>query len=666
MTCDREMLLLISAYADREATPEEAERAAEHLASCTGCRKMVEQWQGHQQLFTWAYTREITDGCSADELIRQAGKEQPMTEQTAPRIVMQERTMKHISPRRWAWAAALAAGLLIALLAYQIITSTMFLNIGQDIVTAASPKETRVTLDVDLTIGPNSTVRRIDARTIRVEKGWVAATVRGNSGITVATPRMTVTDRGTKFHAGTGAKADYVTVEEGAVDAVVDGTMHQVRAGEALLARNSGALQPLMVTAENPEQPEGNSLLNIAQSTFMPRREEELDWYEGLRRLAARFPNIHLASGLNTGMTDCGNDTDFVTKIWDVTSFRKELRAALPQIARTLAGGQQAAKSWEVPVTVMQLIGITSPPGLADDVYLVCLVPRDEGISWRFTGSQGNELFFPVHFEVPQSEVRIDNNKVLQAVYSCSTVHPGNVRDHVEKFLLMHWPGDAKPLLEFRVQGPQQLGIWQKERTMLAETARQCTDISGLSLKFPHSDLYYLDPQRKAWVLLGWNDNAGEQLCRISDQKKQGHGGSVILGVMVTNQPLVRPATDAGTYLVRMVQPASEKTPHIELSSLDGKPVLAWGDSSCPLTTEAPEKHHQSSSGVSTDTPPEYGTVDLRCSVMAARDNGYPLQFQVIGRPDDKTTRPIKKGNSTSWRIPTKTWAEGWIRIKKP
>jgi hypothetical protein len=356
------MLLLISAYADGEATPDEVERAVEHLAGCTSCRKMVEQWQGHQQLFTWAYTREITDGCTADELIRQAGREESMTEDAMPRKVAQERKPIITLPRRWAWAAATAAIFMLLLIAYQFISPLLFLKIGREVVTAASPRAARMAFNIDLTVGPNSIIRRIDKRTIRLERGWVAATVSGDASITIATPRITVTDRGTKFHVGIGTKAEYVAVKEGSVDALIDGETHTVSAGQALLVGGHGTLAVLDIPAKKLETI-GNGITKEQAMT-----------------IAEKISGISLSKNVTVQLETLaeGDDIPFLsltgTPVWRVSVKNFELFIMLPPEGKGYTkpdhqeiGGRKTlnVKITEIDIIISrdtgQLIKITSP-----------------------------------------------------------------------------------------------------------------------------------------------------------------------------------------------------------------------------------------------------------------------------------------------------------------
>jgi len=643
------MLLLISSYADGEATPEEAERAAEHLERCTGCHKMVEQWQGHQQLFTWAYTREITDGCAVDALIRQAGKEQSMTEEPMPRKAAQERKTIIILPHRWKWVAALAAVLFIAFTAYAVITHS-WIKVGQQVVTAMQPRETRMAINVGLTIGPHSIIRRTGPHTLRVEQGWVATDVRNGAGVTIETPRLRATDRGTKFHVGTGAKADYVTVEKGAVEVKIGVARRTVNAGQALFANADGTYTELTAPTEKPDKDKRAPLR--ANLTDVPTTIEARQWEEGIARLAISFPNLHLDGGRGTSCSR-DNKVDYIIGFEDITKadYRQALRAHFPQLAHLLAGGTGDTGTWDIPVGVMQLAGITSPSGLADDVYYLRLAPAKGNILvWRFSGSRGTDVDVPVTFNKAWPHL-FPSSGMLQQAGSETIEHPGGKNEYIGKYLLVDWPVTQKPYLEFRVNGPQELALWQEERVMLAEVARQCAGVPELSLRYPNDQYYYLDADRKHRLMIAWNQDAGRQLAQVSDRAKTERGAAVILAVINTELPLADPPAPAGIYLLRLVLLAG-KSPFLEMSTPGNQRMPTWGAPSRILLAGKPDDNgggHSFSNAL--NMPRRYGRVEVECRLGSVYNGAFPFTFKVFDR---------SKG---AW--PGKMWTEGWIRIKK-
>ncbi len=205
MACDRKTLLLISCYADGEATPEEAEIAARHLAECAGCRKLVGEWQGGRQMLEWACAFEVPEEVKLED------GQMAAAQRTTGRI--------RVWPRlKWNWrlAGALAAVVAIGLAAYWSVTLPPILPVGRTVATRRVEQAVRVGSSVHLTVGPDSKVARIDDRSIKLAKGWVAADVRHGFGFTVVTNRFSVHDQGTRFRVGASPEFDWVTVEEGA------------------------------------------------------------------------------------------------------------------------------------------------------------------------------------------------------------------------------------------------------------------------------------------------------------------------------------------------------------------------------------------------------------------------------------------------------------------
>ena len=236
MSCNREMQLLISCYVDGEATQAEVVRAEEHLAGCATCRNLLEHWQGEQQLFTWAYTRAFDEEISMETLLRKAGKEtrQPMSE------IIRKPFGQLTLPHKWAWLGTLAA-LFIAGVIYLMVTMLSFLPVGRVLITEAHSRAARMDWSVALTVEPYSHVRCLSRHVLRVEQGWVEATVQHGRNFRIVTPRLSVLDRGTRFYVGSGPKSDYVIVEDGAVEVQVGQARQRLTAGQVLFADDRGA-----------------------------------------------------------------------------------------------------------------------------------------------------------------------------------------------------------------------------------------------------------------------------------------------------------------------------------------------------------------------------------------------------------------------------------------
>ncbi len=408
MACDRELQLMISCYADGEATPAQAARVEEHLASCAACRKLLDDWQGQQQLFTWAYTRAIPEEINA-EISAEAVARQLIQEEHLPMIdaiTVRKPVHRLFDRRTWARVGALAAIVLLAVMLYQLVAALSFLGVGRSVATGLHPRATRMNWDVDLNVGPYSKIRRLDAHAIRLEQGWVLATIRHGSHIDIETPRMKVTDRGTCFYTGTGAKSDYVIVEAGAVDVAAGNTSQTVNAGTALFTAEQGnpvlfsqrAAQP----ATEPKEHSGQLLAEYAPH-FIPCSAEDLALAEGIRRLATRFPQLRTRGGGDgtSQREDGGKGIDYAINMLNVTGVREGLPAHYLQIAQLLAGAHVDLGDWEIPVALMQCIGVTNPR-IADDVYVVQLALKGGSLYWRFSGSIGGKVDVPVTFKEGQ------------------------------------------------------------------------------------------------------------------------------------------------------------------------------------------------------------------------------------------------------------------------
>lgn len=665
MTCDRELLLLISSYADGEATPGEAARAEAHLAHCAGCRKLLEQWQGHQQLFAWAYTRELPDVLNADELLLQARKEndQPM-ERVLTLTTAHEPKRILTLPRRWAWAGAMAAIMLLAVLFCQIILPHWFLPVGHELVSENNTRAIRMGMNVDLKVGPYAKLRRINERTIRLEAGWVAVNVRYGTGIIVETARLHATDQGTRFHVGIGAKSDYVTVEEGRVNVAAGNTQRTINADQALLASDTGEVTVMSFPPLGPGETDTGLPLRAYNPEFIPSIALDIARIDGLKRLATRFPDAQI-EGMSWGEMNLGNDQESALWITPAGGLREAMRANFVQITRLAAGGKADAGEWDIPVTFMQVIGYQPQMGLADDIYFVRLTCKDGNLTWQFNGSQGQQVDLPVTFAAKHEGAMMEGS--FPMVQNGTSFFPNDIRT-VRVLQLVDWPAAAKPMLELRLNGRQQLTRWDGERALITEIERQFQNVPEIKLSaLTSNDILYLDPQQRYRMVFAGNVNCGAQMCRAYAAAQEGHAGSVMLGVLFSDMPLTTPPAAKGTYLVRFVLPGAAQAPHLELTTVDNRPIANWGGASTLLKSGGlPDEEIKNRIDHTTNTPPAAGNLRLSLGVTAAHNNAFAFQIQVSGRPDDAATREIKQGNETSRRTPDKEWAAGWVSIQQP
>ena len=235
MACDRDTVLLISCYADGEATHEEASRAKTHLEDCRECRRLVENWSKERTMLEWTYATELPREAEIDwrqELARRGESQSPSRRYGWTRMLAPCR------PLRLVWTGALAAAVIVGFLIHHFTAQPPMLEVGARIVTSSESESARMDGGIELRIGPNSKVTRIDDRSIRLKKGWVNASVRHGSGLRVLTRRIRVLDVGTVFRVGTGPKLDYVIVREGSVSVAAENASRRVEAGQMLVAQD--------------------------------------------------------------------------------------------------------------------------------------------------------------------------------------------------------------------------------------------------------------------------------------------------------------------------------------------------------------------------------------------------------------------------------------------
>jgi hypothetical protein len=130
----------------------------------------------------------------------------------------------------------------------------------------------------------------------------------------------------------------------------------------------------------------------------------------------------------------------------------------------------------------------------------------------------------------------------------------------------------------------------------------------------------------------------------------------------MSDVPLLEPRVDQGIFLLKFVQPSQKQSPHLELVEL-----------SSLKTSALVKKTIQDNSGGYGWIPeslPGYGVMSLSYNPKPERRGGYPIQFQITGRPDDWSTRKIVKqtatGTETRFVNPSKVWVEGWVNVSAP
>lgn len=631
MACDRKTLMLISCYADGEATAEEAARATEHLETCADCRKLVEEWRGQRQLLEWACTFELPD-----EVVMDIPKREGQV------AVVQSGSRRPGWVRlRWKLAGLTAAAVAIAALAiYHMATLPPVMGVGKTVVAGTEAACVRVEDGVVLRISPNSRVTRTGAASIRLDGGSVAAEVRHGTGFTVVTPRVRVMDQGTKFWVGTGPEIDCVTVDEGVVLVEKGSVRREVSAGQVLIARGTGVPEVVSPLAPKEDTEDVGSPLVQDRGGFEPAGAQSLDWREGIAKLAERFPDgrIGSASGGGAGSgTGGGSSRTYRYEFSGAAGLRKAFRAHFREIAQALAGGTVEGE-WEMPTAYILVDGIAGPPEMPAGVYYVRLVCGGGKLRWRVSGADGRDADFPL---------ALANEETLTRGSGSSGGGPGPlhyaicVRDRVTPrftIVLADWPGKVKPVLSLDVRSMLISDVFRNDQPMLDDVARQTAGVSGLDLKDVTPTVLYLDPARKHRFLLMWNSRIEGQIRQAREGAKRGRGRSILMGVVATDVPWMKPNLPEGVYLLWWVLPSRSMTPRWEVSTPDMQRRI--------VLTADPQRH-ESSTGT---WAPDNDTM-LKLSIGRQADSGFRFGF-TLGLANEGA--------------PESPWGDGWIVIRKP
>lgn len=644
MACNQETLLLLSRYANGEATAAESAHSAAHVESCPDCRELLNDWQNQRQLLVWATTLELPE-LSPNTLRAIAQREEPMSAPIAPsrRIAWPRLRIN----RTWSYATMVTAVTLGLgyMYASQDFLFTPRLPAGTSLGSAVPV--VRVRSGVVLELGPNTRVTRLGNDRIRLEAGWLRATVRHGSGLRIQTKRLEVSDIGTIFQVNAGPSTDSVTVEEGEVSVSRGGKTYPVRGMQVLFGSDKGEPSVHSFPARTPEEDEeGQPLFNPADA-FYPQSSDSLDWREGQRRLATAFPAARTNGTGNQAVAWARGNGAIRFHAALAQGVRKELRAHFAGIARAQSSAADNIGVWGFPVAYLMLDDVAFPQGLGTGTYEVRMVADGSRLLWRFTSSLGKVVDSPVAFE-RRPEFRSGSS-------GSSSASSGNFAHYLTEtgcgtalaFIRFEdWPGDLKPTL--RLELKPLAGFGADARTMEADLIRQTAGIPNLTLENPIANLMYLDWNRSHHLMVAWSKDAGRQLDVVLNAASRGRGGAAVMGVVATDVTWVSPAFPKGTYILRWVIPSPGQAPHWEVEPLNGGAAIALA---IPSRRERIREESRGGGGYgfafSRAETRRQLNVELGCA--PAENGAFTFRFALT----DQSRNPPRYG-------------EGWLRVKQP
>ena len=642
MACNQKTLLLMSRFANGEATADEASRAAAHVESCVNCRELIDEWQGQRQLLVWASTLELPE-LSPDKLREIAQREEPMS-------VPQRPSRRIAWPRiriNWAHSSAtMATVITFGLVTMYASRNALFTPRLPDGTTLGSAAPTvRVRNGVVLELAPNTRVTRLGDDKVRLDAGWIRATVRHGSSLRIQTKRLDVRDVGTVFQMNASPSSDSVTVEEGDVSVSCGGKTYPVHRQQNLFASDKGAPVLGAFPAYEPEEDAPGQPLVNSKDVFVPTDKQGLDWSEGRQRLAAAFPDARSNGSSGSSLAWPHEDSVFRFSRSIAQGARKGMRAHFAEIARAQSGATANIGAWEFPVTYVMVDNVVDPKGLRPDTYQVAMAANGSGLFWRFKGSEGTVVDAPVSFE------RHPKIRTGGSGYSST----GNIEEvfsyedgkrPTAYFRFLDWPGTLKPTLRLELKPLD--GYGGEARAMQGELIRRIAGVPGFTQAEGRASMLYLDPGRSRKMMFVWNADAGRQVNRILDESARARGGSALMGALMTDEPLLQPRLPAGAYLLRWTLPSQGGTPYWEVVTLRGRAAVVL-----PIRDDKAEGWNSGSlnsrqSGLVTG----YGAtrpLEAEIGTGSARDGGFPFQFVIT----DGSKKPRKLG-------------DGWIHVRTP
>lgn len=547
MNCNAGTRLLISRYADGETRGEETARAAKHLESCASCRRLVAEWQDQRGVFAWAHTRALPEGGDVMAMVHSHTNRSPTAVPRRPRIAPPSRPA-----RRWAWAAAAAlAAVVVAGLSYQASLPPMLAHAA----TGREAPTVRLASGARLELGPDTEVTRLGEREVRLDRGWLRASV--NSGpITVHTRRMEVRDIGTRFQVSTGQKADTVFVEAGAVEVRRGGARATVARDQLLTAEDDANLDPAGFPAWTKEEDEPGQR-PAPDTPFAPDSAEGLAWQAGLRALATRYPDLRTAGG-SGGSSYTEDGREYAVRFQTLSGVRAGLRAHLPGLAAWMAGDGSHLGAWSVPVAALSLPGSSADGTVPAGTYLLRLLAKGGDLAWTLEQG-GNAIVIPAS-RAPE----IRSGSFTESPTGRAAVGIEDGGRHALMVQLLDWPGALKPTLRLPLAGRSVAEARADLAPRLTALQTATSGVNGFEARTESSSVYYLDPARKHYLL--WAENraggtGGRYLAR---------GSSWLVAALRSNLAWETPRLAPGTYLLWLVWPAREARPHWEMRTVDG------------------------------------------------------------------------------------------------
>lgn len=640
MACDRKTLLLISCYADGEATPQEAEIAARHLEECAQCRKLVEEWQGQRQMLEWACTFELPEEIKLED--RQvAVAHGTMSGPVWPRL-------------RWNWrmAGVLATVAVIGLVGYWFATLPPILAVGETLASGGQPRTVRLQWGVSLRVGPDSKVTRVDNHSIKLERGWVAASVRHGTGLRVGTHRIQVLDQGTRFWVGTSPSFDCVTVQEGVVSVEQDGISKRVEEGATLIAASNeppAVVPPLVL---KPKEEDQGRLLYEPDEKFEPATADTLDFRDAARRMAARYPDARVGGGSGIGSGEDGTNR-YRYDLQLVPGVRKALRDRFQEIAQALAGGTTDG-DWETPVGYLFTYGIADRPELQGQAFYIRLVSTGGGLVWRLTGQKGPDADIPVVLADSDYDSLTRGSwsyGLLGDAFPFSTCRRDSPAAEALTLFLGDWPGRFKPALCLHAKTIPISEVRRHDEPMRLDVMRQTGRVSGLDVKDASPTVLYLDASREHRIMLIWNRvEAGKQIQLVRAELRRGRGGSVLMGIVATDVGWTQPALPAGVYLLWWTRPGTSQAPYWEVSTPDMSRRVRLRTMPPGLSADERRRYVQESFYLGPGSRFSTSFDDTNVDLVAGSADRSTFRFGFIARPNGENGKLGK----------------GWIQIEKP
>ena len=646
MAIEKEIMVLLSSYADDEISKDELLKHIPSIERDTEHGKQIESWKEQRELMKWAYSNIIPRRPSIQ-----------WQNQLIQRITNIENKKRRKNPMI---AIGIVLSLLIIFSIYKFFTRPYLLRVGETITTVSHQLNAKTENGAEFIVGPFSRFTRNTVEDFTIDQGYVRASVESEPTIGITAKHFKLTGQNINVLIGTGPKLDYAAVENGRV--VVNNQVSNVTVnrGYAITANNNKEtfVSEFSDENENLNRNEDGVRLADVKSEFMPGRIEDSSWNEGIKALADEIPNLRLIPNKMSNSYISENNRSYQINYAPLYNLQNRIKNHFTEIMRILQGEKININEWDIPIGLLQIKSETKdiPAG----IYSISLFSKENKIKWRLQGTQEKEIILPVTL------TDYDAKSSASIAFEGDMYPSGKYNKY---FVLSYWPAKAKPSFSFELKGKQDIQDLSEKQIIYEKLSKQLAGIKDFNLKDSKSYLFYLDSAHINHLTMIWNGNANKKLYQINDMLQKDSKAEIILAAIQVDSQIAEPSTDLKVCLLKLFMTDSSVTPRLRLSPLIEKNDENSDPFRLMLRNEinGSDKYKGEFINIWNPNPIENKSkISFEVTSIVKNNDEFLLRFQIRGNPNEKLFRLTDKDKKAFVQDPIKVWTEGWISVANP